>query len=66
MVVTGDSVMSDKNDDIISPYLLRPLRSLREYLKEAAQRGHWNQRGRSDENARPQPVAEDGSRGEEK
>jgi hypothetical protein len=38
MTVTDGTIMSGKKDDHVSPYLRRPLRSLREYLKEAAQR----------------------------
>lgn len=38
MAFMGDGIMSGKNDDNISPYLRRPIRSLMEYLREAAQR----------------------------
>lgn len=35
-MVTGNSAPSDQEYEAISPYLRRPLRSLREYLRERA------------------------------
>lgn len=65
MTVTGDSLMSGKNDDNISPYLRRPLRSLREYLKEAAQHRNRIQRDQSGKSDQSRPVAEDSCHAEE-
>lgn len=65
MTVTGDNLMSGKNDDSVSPYLRRPLRSLREYLREVTQRRNRHQRDQSGEPDRAQSAAEDITRREE-
>lgn len=66
MTVTDDCLMSAKHDDNVSPYLRRPLRSLVEYLKEAAQRRSHEQdrRDQATKNA-TRPPREDASRDEE-
>lgn len=65
MTVTGDNLMSGKNDDSVSPYLRRPPLSLREYLKEAFQRINRIQRDQSGKSDQPQPGAKDGRHAEE-
>jgi hypothetical protein len=64
MASVGDDIMSDKNDDNISPYLRRRLRSLMEYLREAAQRRKQDRHDRAGEIRQNQDTVEDGHRGE--
>jgi hypothetical protein len=58
MAFTGDDTMSGKNDDDISPYLRRPLRSLMEYLREGALR---RKQQRDLENTKERPRPSDGA-----
>ena len=67
MAFVGDDIMSEKNDDNISPYLRRPIRSLMEYLREAAQRRKQerDRHNRAGEIHQNQGRMEDGHRGED-
>ena len=65
MAFVGDDIMSESNDDNISPYLRRPVRSLMEYLREAAQRRKQDRRNRTGKTRQNQDTMEDGHRGED-
>jgi phosphopantetheine adenylyltransferase len=64
MAFVGDDIMSEKNDDNISPYLCRPLRNLMEYLRETAQHRKQDRHDRAGETHQNQNTMEDGYRGE--